>query len=164
MQLRQDTCELPNGHIVPDYYVVEERHVGQVFALTADRQVILVEQYKHAIGDICLELPGGIFEQDGADHALAEARRELIEETGYDAREYVPLGTFLMNPTRLNNCIHTFFARDAFPVGLQNLDEHENITLRLLPLEAVLEKVRNGQICAQSSVAGIYAAWDYLSR
>ena len=97
MNLRQDTCQLPEGQVVDDYYVVEHQDVAMVVGLTAQQNIILVEQYKHAIGGVCMELPAGLFE---GDNPSAEARREFEEETGYTAAHFEPLSTLSVNPTR----------------------------------------------------------------
>lgn len=164
MRLRQDACALPHGHTIPDYYVVEERDVGMVFALTPARELLLVEQYKHGIGQVCLELPAGLFESDDPAQAAAEARREFREETGYDADHYRPLGSFIQNPTRMTSRIHFFLALDVYPVGAQQLDANEAIRVHLVPLEQALQQVRDGTIDAVGTVAGILRAYDYLQR
>ncbi len=159
LKLRQDTCQLPDGRVIDDFFVLEENDVGSVFALTPDRRVVLVEQYKHGIGEVCLELPAGCFESPAAD-PLAEARRELIEETGYDAAEYRYLGRLAQSPTRMSNYFHLYLALDAYLTpGGQQLDPTEDITVRLIPLDEVFPMIASGQIHAVGTVAGIYMGW-----
>ena len=62
--LRVDTCRMPDGTIIPDYYVLEYPDWVNAVALTSDKQVILVKQYRHAAGEVILELPGGCIESD----------------------------------------------------------------------------------------------------
>lgn len=161
IKIRQDTCELPDGRVIDDYFVLEENDVGSVFALTPDRRVVMVEQYKHAIGETVLELPAGFFEAQGGD-ALEESRREFMEETGYDAAAYRYLGKFSQSPTRMSNVIYLYLALDAYPVGGQRLDPNEEIRVRLIPLDDALAMIASGEIYAVSTVAGIYMGWQAL--
>jgi 8-oxo-dGTP pyrophosphatase MutT (NUDIX family) len=80
--LRADKCEMPNGTIVDEYYVLEYPDWANAVAVTEDNKVILVRQYRQAAGVVALEIPGGVIEKD----ELPEVgmRRELLEETGYD--------------------------------------------------------------------------------
>lgn len=161
VSIRQDTCELPNGVTLDDYYVVEENDVAVVFALTEDRQVILVEQYKHGIATTCMELPGGYLDSGTEDPAEA-ARRELLEETGYAVDEITLLASFVNQPTRCNNRTHTYFATGARRVTGQNLDDSENIHVQLVDLDEVVPLIHNGRINVALSIAGIYLALDQL--
>src|SRR5579872_3649919 len=83
LRLREDTVELPDGTIVERYFVRESRGFVVIFALTPDRRVVLVRQYKHGIGRVVLELPAGAI--DPGETPMETARRELSEETGYEA-------------------------------------------------------------------------------
>lgn len=161
--VRRDVCKLPDGQVIDDYYVVEQPDVGAVFGLTAEHELILVEQYKHGIGQVCLELPAGIFDNEAGD-PLAEARREFVEETGYDAATYHPIATYIADPSRTNNRLHLFAAVDVYRVGEQHLDSTESITVHRVPIERVFDLIRNGKIHAVDSVAGIYMAWDVLQK
>ncbi|MBZ0296923.1 MAG: NUDIX hydrolase [Anaerolineae bacterium] len=159
VKLRQDVCELPDGRMIDDYFVLEENDVGSVFALTPDQKLVMVEQYKHGVGKLVLELPAGFFEAQTGD-PVAESRREFIEETGYDAAEYHYLGKLSQSPTRMTNYIYLYLALDAFPTGTQHLDENEAITVRLLPMDEVFAKIASGEINAVATVAGIYMGWQ----
>lgn len=163
VSLRQDMCQLPDGRVIDDYYVLEDHDVGSVFGMTGDQKVILVEQYKHAIQEVCLELPAGFFEDHGGD-PLQEARREFREETGYDAEQFHRIGVFAQSPTRLRSRIHQFIALDAYPAAIQFLDPNEDITVRLVPMDEVLAMIADGRIHAVATVAGIYRAWHWMQQ
>lgn len=159
VKLRQDVCQLPDGRVIDDYFVLEENDVGSVFALTPDQKLVLVEQYKHGVGKVVLELPAGFFEAQGGD-PVAESRREFVEETGYDAAEYRYVGKLSQSPSRMSNSIYLYLARDVYPTGGQHLDENEAITVRLMPMDEVFAKIASGEINAVATVAGIYMGWQ----
>ena len=163
-RVRQDHCRLPSGAQLDDYYVIEEHDIGMVFALTPALELVLVEQYKHGIGDICLELPAGLFNGTDPAEAEAEARREFVEETGYDADRYYPIATFIRNPTRQNNYVHVYCAVNIYPAGRQHLDANEDITVRLVSMPQAFALIENGQITSGDSVASIYVGWDFVRR
>lgn len=160
LRLRKDSVELPNGHRIDDYYVKESRGFSVIFALTAERDVVLVRQYKHGIGKTLLELPAGAL--DPGESPAACASRELEEETGYSgAIEYVR--TFVIDPTNADTVAHLFFAPAAHRSGDQRLDASENIEVELVPLARIRDFVRNGAIDSVAHVAGIYAILDRLN-
>lgn len=161
--IRRDACRLPDGLEIDDYFVIEEVDIASVFALTPARELVMVEQYKHGIGEVCLELPAGMFEPNGGD-PLAQARREFVEETGYDAAEYLHVATFAHNPTRLNNRVYHYAALNAVPTSAQHLDLTESITVHLVPMDEVFAGMASGRINAVATVAGIFLAWDFLKR
>jgi len=92
--------EPPEGP-AKDFWVVEAPDWINVIPLTDDGRVVLVKQYRFGIEGFTLEIPGGMC--DGAEPPLDAARRELREETGYEARELVPLGWVHPNPAVQTN-------------------------------------------------------------
>src|SRR5687767_9986843 len=93
LTVRQDKCQLVNGSVINDYFVVEKPDVVAVFAITADDKVVLVRQYKHGIKKVLIELPGGYA---GANEILEKAAsRELVEETGYSAPKFIKICEFV---------------------------------------------------------------------
>lgn len=162
VNIRQDACELPQGRTIDDYFVVEEPDVVLVFALTTDQKLILVEQYKHGIQETCLEIPGGYLD-DANEDPLEAARRELIEETGYQVDELTPLATFVNQPTRCTNRTFVYIGTNGRRVADQNLDENEDIHIRLVDMSDVFRMIREGQISVALSVGAIYMAWERIN-
>ncbi len=115
-----------------------------VIALTPDRRVVMIEQYRHGVDAVTLEVPGGIAEP--GERPEDTCARELAEETGYGGRSCAIIGRVSANPAIQNNWVHTGFIRDAVPREDVNPDEHEEIGLRLVSLDEVPELIRQGVI------------------
>lgn len=163
-RLRRDHVRLPGGRELDDYFVSVRPHVVLTFPLTADSQVVFVRQYKHAAGQILLELPGGVVDAGEASVAAAAAR-ELLEETGYaPPLPPEPLLDVYDNPTKDTNQISFFLARDVRPVAAQHLDPTENIEVVLVPLAAVEGLVLRGEVRVSGSVALCLLALRRLGR
>ncbi|MBB6611168.1 NUDIX hydrolase [Pontibacter sp. Tf4] len=151
-RLRRDEVELPNGVVLDDYYVSVRPDVVLTFPVTDDGQVIFVRQYKHAAGNVFIELPGGVIDDHEQNPAEA-ARRELLEETGYTSDNMELLLEVIDNPTKDTNKIYFYLARNAYKVAEQNLDETENIEVLHVPVKEVEQMVLSGSIHVSGSVA-----------
>lgn len=162
MNVRRDQCELPDQSVIDDFYVVEEGNFASVFALTAAHEVVLVRQYKHGTGQVVLELPAGYLEAD--EDPVEGARREFLEETGYDAPQFEQVAAFIQHPTRMTNEGYLVVATGAHPVGAQRLDANESIEVLLMPVDQVFDQIHSGEIAAVGTVAGIFFGWRYLQR
>lgn len=161
VSFRQDTCQLPNGRVIDDYFVVEEPDAVLVFALTEARELIMVEQYKHGIGKICLELPGGYM--DAGEDPMLTGQRELLEETGYAVDSLVHVVNMVVQPTRNVTVIRIFAATTpAIKQAEQALDANEDITIKLIPIAQVFDLIHDNTIDTAVSVVGIYRAWEML--
>src|SRR5262245_24284487 len=86
-KVRKDKCVTPGGKIVDPYYVYEFPNWVTAFPVTEDGKVILLRQYRHALGEVCIEIPGGCVDDTDTDYQEAAAR-ELLEETGYTFSSY----------------------------------------------------------------------------
>ncbi|MCR4405628.1 MAG: NUDIX hydrolase [Anaerolineae bacterium] len=162
LQLWVQNVALPNGTTIEGYLIAEERDVAMVFALTGDRQVLLVEQYKHGIGQAERDLPAGYL--DAEDRSpLAGAQRELREETGYASEHWRHLGSFVLNPNRSANLFHYFLAYGVYPQTEPEWDETEALILHLVDLADIGLMVRRGEIASMASALGILLALDALS-
>jgi ADP-ribose pyrophosphatase len=155
-RLRRDTVELPGGRVLDDYFVAERSDVALVVAVTADDDVLLARQYKHGIGEITLELPGGAIDHGETPGEAAE--RELREELGYACESLQPLGSLMHAPSNATNRIHGFLGRAARRVGEPRLDPSEVIALEKVPLSRVERMIREGGIVASDTVAFLLIA------
>jgi ADP-ribose pyrophosphatase len=161
--LRRDHVELPSGHQMDDYFVSVRPDVVLTFPVTEDGHVLFVRQYKHAAGDIFIELPGGVIDPHEKD-PLEAAKRELLEETGYTTDEMEPLIEVIDNPTKDTNRVYYYLARQVREVAAQDLDESEHIEVLRVPLEDVEHMVLSGKVNVAGSVALCLLALRKLGR
>lgn len=160
--VRIDQCELPDGKII-DGFMLEYGDWVTVFALTPEKQVVMVKQYRHGIQKAILELPGGAM--DGEDGSpLQAAKRELLEETGYTADTFIQIGKVCPNPANQINYIHSFLAMDAKKVADQHLDATEEIEVVLKPLDDVIAMARDGELLQTMQVSTVFFALAYWDR
>jgi ADP-ribose diphosphatase len=159
-RLRRDTVRLPSGQVVDDYFVSEEADVVLVFAVTSDGRVVFVRQWRQGRRDFYTELPGGLC--DEAEKPAGAAARELLEETGYACDELREIGSFEPDPTKSTNTIIAFLGRDAAIVAEPAWDDHEQIEVRLLPVDGLLDEIRARRITSAGTVATVFRALDEL--
>lgn len=144
--LRKDVCRMQNGHIVPEYYVLEYPNWVNMVALTADNQFILVKQYRHGVKQEVLEIPGGVI--DLGEDASTAAKRELLEETGYRFDTIEEISTLFPNPATANNITTSYLLTGGVKVQEQDLDDQEEIEVILVSpdeLKQLLFENRFGQ-------------------
>jgi 8-oxo-dGTP pyrophosphatase MutT (NUDIX family) len=136
--------EPPEGGQARPFYVLDMPEWINVIALTDDERIPMVRQYRFGIETLTLEIPGGMC--DPGEEPLVAARRELREETGFEADEWSPLGWVHPNPPIQNNRCHTFLARGARRVGEPRPDDNERIEQVMLPLAEIPERIASGEI------------------
>lgn len=132
LSVRTDRCQREDGHVVPTYHVLEFTEWVTMIPVTDDGNVVLIREYRHAGGVVLLGLPGGVMDPGEADREAA-GRRELREETGYTAREMIPVGTCFPNPAVQNNQLHYYLATGCAKTHAQSLDANEEIEVLEMP-------------------------------
>ena len=143
-KVRRDLSADPRGGREHDFYVIEAPDWINVIPLTKAGEVVLIEQYRHGSEEVSLEIPGGMV--DPGEEPRETAARELLEETGYEARGVVLLGRTRPNPAIQDNWIHTFLARDVERRGEPLNAGTERTRVRLVPLERIPALVAGGAI------------------
>lgn len=161
--LRKDQCGLPNGIVIDEYYVNEYSDWVNAIVITTDNQVVLVEQYRYVGNDFYLEIPAGKIEGNETDED--GILREIREETGFTSlSKPVLLGEFMVNPATQNNKVKTFLIRNAYQAFEQELDETEEIDIKLIDFDTMGDLIKLNQINTQLfTVNAYYMAKDYLS-
>lgn len=160
-KVRKDRCETPQGKIVDPYYVYEFPDWVTAFALTEDGRVILERQYRHALGETCIEIPGGVVDETDAGYEEA-IRRELLEETGYSFSSLDYLGKTSANPSTNTNLMHMFLARGGKKIAAQDLDANEEIEVMLATIEEVKQMLRENKIIQSMHVTCMMYALERL--
>jgi len=156
--LVKHTVKLANGDVIDDYYYSPLGDVAQVLALTKNNEVVLVKQYKHALGEVLIELPGGMQQKNRS--IIESALNELEEETGIKAttNQLISLGKIANNPTKLNQITYGFILFDAEFNSVQKLDSTEDILIMTKPAPEVLKMAINGEIYVTDSLNFILKA------
>ena len=138
-------------------------HPGAVVILAVnDRgEILFVEQWRRAAQQVMIELPAGTLEK--SEPPLLCAQRELQEETGFRAKDLIPLGGFFTVPGYCTEYLHFFLAKNLEPAPLPG-DDGEEIDLLALPLDKVHELIDNGGICDAKTIAGVYRYERWLKH
>lgn len=157
VSLRADNCVSDEGAEFDPYYVLEYPDWVQIVALTDAQEIVLVELYRHGRALISQELPTGALDSPQEDPITA-ARRELYEETGYDAREWELIASLPANPANQPNLTHIVLARGAFRAGEPADDPYERINPLLVPASEAVRRARCGEIGQVMHVAGLALA------
>ena len=137
-----------------DYYVMHVADAVHVVALTPDRRVVLVRQFRVGSGRDSLETPGGLLEP--GEDPLAAGARELLEETGYAGAPPVLLGTLWSVPSILTSRLTTIVIPEARRVAEPRLDQGEEVAVELVPADAIPAMIRDGRIDHALAVVGLY--------
>lgn len=143
--VRSERCKTPEGKIVDPYYVFEFPDWVNALALTEEGNVLLVRQYRHALGETILEIPGGCVDATDANTEAA-MRRELLEETGYAFDTVESLGEISPNPSTNTNITYMFLARGGRKVQEQNLDPNEEIEVLVCKPAEVINLLKQNRI------------------
>jgi ADP-ribose pyrophosphatase len=159
--VRTDAVRMPDGSVA-DRDVVRHPGAVAVLALDADSHVVMVRQYRHAVGHELLELPAGLLDVEG-ESALTGARRELYEEAALAAADWAVLLDMYNSSGMSDEAIRVYLARELTEIGEQDrfAPEHEEIsmTVERYPLEELVRMALAGELVNATAVAGVLAAW-----
>lgn len=158
--VRHERLALPDGRIVPDYYVLEYPDWVNVIAITREGKFVFVDQYRHGLRETAYELPAGVTEKSDAS-MLAAAQRELSEETGYGGGAWRELMVVAPNPATQNNLTHCFLATGVERLGAEHPDATEDLRVHLLTREQVMELLRTGGVRQALMAAPL---WRYMAE
>jgi len=154
-RVRSDLKISPRTGAQHDFFVIDSTTWVNVIAITPDRQMVLVEQYRHGSDTIELEIPGGVMDT-GDSSPVATGVRELREETGYEGENAQVIGTVLANAAIMSNSCYTILVENCRLVAPVQFDSAEDIVTRLVPLENVPGLVAQDKIRHSIVVAALY--------
>ena len=155
-----DKVLLPNGHEGGRDLI---RHLGAVCVvpLTDDGCVIMERQFRYPMDEVIWEIPAGKLDSKDEDRLMA-AKRELSEETGYSAKEWISLGVLYPTPAYSDEKIWIYLAK-GLEKGNVHLDEDEFIGVEIIPLEKLLDMVMDGEITDAKTQLSLLKAARYIS-
>jgi ADP-ribose pyrophosphatase len=160
LRVLAERVRLPNGHEMDAFYRIEMPDWAQVFAVTDDGRVPMVEHYKHGPRAISLELPAGYL--DPGEEPLQAAQRELREEVGVEAARWRLLGRFFVDGNRGCGATYVFLAEEARRVADPQREASEIMALHWLPLAEVRAGWRAGRLRNLGTLAAVGLALDAL--
>ncbi len=153
VRLWAEDVRLPDGRVVRDFSTIEMPDHAVIVALTPNGEVVISRNYKHGPRRVCINLPAGYLEP--GEEPLVAAQRELLEETGYAADEWLPLGDFFEDGNRGCGRAFLYLARGARQVAEPDSDDLEELTVELMPLAELLQATRRGEVAVLAIVAAL---------
>lgn len=162
-KVSQVRVQFPTGKIVPDYTVMTLVDWVMMFAVTAEGKIVLIQEYRAGVNKVTWTTPAATCET--GESPLETARRELLEETGYGAEEWLQLGA--QRHAHESNCDSgptLFLARNCRKTGDQKTGDSEKIDVHLLDAAEVVEMVRDGRIQDMASCLAILLGLKELDR
>jgi len=162
-KVRRDKVEVGPGKIYDDYFMGIFPDIVLIVAVTKDRRLPLVYQYKHGAGKLLVEVPAGYITRNEAP--LAAAKRELLEETGFTSKKWTKLGFFYSNPTKeKGNGIYIYLAKEARQTKEPKTDEMEDIKIQIVKTDEALRMIKNNKIKVAGSAAALLLALRFLKN
>lgn len=160
LTVERHTVELPDGHVIPNWQWVITPNYINVVAVTKNERFICFRQVKYGIRGDTLAVVGGYIEE--GEEPLAAAKRELLEETGYEAPDWISLGSYLVDPNRGIATGHLFLARNARYVTPREADDLEEQKLLLLTRREIEHAIDAGEIKVLAWAAAVAFALRHL--
>jgi ADP-ribose pyrophosphatase len=158
LNLRVDRVLFDDG-IEATREVVEHRGASVIIPLLEDKRVLLVRQYRYAIGKELLEIPAGTCDEGETPEDCAT--RELQEETGFTCDDMEKVLECYVAPGYSTEKIHFYLARRLRRTQ-QDPDEDERISVEPVSIPEALAKIRNGEICDGKSICALFRTLDFI--
>lgn len=144
---------MPDKNKSGDFYIIDAPTWINVIPITKKGTIILVEQYRHGIHEVTLEIPGGVV--DPGETPLETAKRELLEETGFSSTKWKKIGRVSTNPAIMTNYCETWLAEDCELTSHLNPDEFEELNVVEMPVDTLLNLINRGEVHHALIVAAI---------
>ena len=153
--LRSDRVISPRTQQASEVYVLDCVNWVNVIAVTPDRHLVMIEQYRHGSETVELEIPGGMMDpQDGSPEAAGV--RELREETGYEGEHPRVIGQVFPNPAIMSNVCSTIMVENCRCLHPVKFDHGEDLATRLVPIADLPQLVATGKIQHSLVVVALY--------
>ena len=162
LTVEKHEVELPDGRVIPDWSWIITPDFVNVVAITEQNKFLCFRQMKYGIEGTSLAPVGGFMEPN--ETPLASAQRELLEETGYEAREWIDLGSYRVDPNRGAGIGYLWLARGAHKVMDPNADDLEEQIFLQLDEAEMKSALARGDFKVMSWTAGVAMALLYLDR
>jgi 8-oxo-dGTP pyrophosphatase MutT (NUDIX family) len=153
--IRSDVKISPRTGKEHDFYVLDSVNWVNIIAVTPDRRLVMVEQYRHGSNTVELEIPGGMMDAGETD-PVATAVRELREETGYAGENARLLGRIHSNPAILSNVTYTVLVENCRLQHGVEFDSGEDLITRLVPVAEIPKLVAGEKISHSLVVVALY--------
>lgn len=160
-KVRFDTLRHPTSDQSFERMVLETPSWVNVVAVTPDKKLVMVEQYRFGIGALTIEPTGGMVDP-GEEH-LQAAQRELLEETGFGEGDWQYLGSVQANPAMHDNVCHMWLARDVVEVQSPQPDPGEAIRVHVMSVDEVRQAFNDGTLAHPLGLAAlsrVVQLWD----
>ena len=160
LKVKRDQVRLPNGNTSQREYVV---HPGAVVVVPwlPNGNVILEKQFRYPLHQVFIELPAGKI--DAGEDILITGQRELLEETGYSASEWIKLGHQHPCIGYSNEVIHMYLAK-GLSAGVHQRDDDEHLEVFEASFGDCLNMVKNGEITDGKTIVALFFAEKYLAN
>jgi ADP-ribose pyrophosphatase len=154
VRLTTERVVLPNGHET-ELEIVRHPGASAVVPVTAEGEIILIRQYRHAAGGYIIEVPAG--KLDSGEPPEMCAARELTEEAGVAAGRLTRLGSIVTTPGFTDEVIHLFLAEELQPAAISH-ESCEVISLLRRSMESCLAMIEGGEITDAKSICALFLA------
>lgn len=159
LEVEKHTVKLPAGKVIDDYYVVNRKPYVIIIPVEEDN-VYFIKQYRHGIGKKTINLPMGLI--DGSETIQDAAKRELLEETGFVAKNLRYLGKISLGPSNFNITGHIVLAKELKLRKNHKIDDSEGeITIMEINKERIKDLIEHEKIIDASTICALYFADMY---
>ena len=149
-----ENVTLENG-VTIDLDIIRHPGASAIVPLTENKTLLMIKQYRHAVGDFIWEIPAGTL--DANETPLECAKRELVEETGFSANTWQKLGETTPLPGYSDERIHIFLATNLTPAS-QDLDMDEILHVHEIRFDEAVKMVQRGEIEDGKTISGLFMA------
>ena len=158
--LVSENYTLDNG-VTSDMDFIQHPGAAAMVPMLNKKEVVLIKQYRHAIREFIWEIPAGTL--DPQESPINCAKRELVEEIGYSAKDWHRLGMITPLPGCSDECIHIYLASELKPAK-QNLDADEMLNVHKMELSKALQMISTGEIQDSKTISGLFLAFNWLKK